>query len=309
MFGARRPPPKAPPGASPAAAARPATGNNTTLAVPRGPTTGPSSPLSSVPSSSPRAPAITTTAPGSATTTTTTKRPVPTVRTAVVTRTVVQRVVQPARAPAKPQVRTLNAYKRPADAPPLAGAPAAKRAVNSAGSAENGKSPAGGSSRSRKGSDSSVPGSTGGTAARRRASDPSSDLDPLTPSEEEGEDDDSDLSSVDEDYFSKTLAKEEGAPVCARDVAATGEGSTEGKSGESLVLENRAAYKEREPLLAFPPFLRSGGAGANELNPAVVHPTPDFLDPRNPEGPTSAWAGSDVPTIELEYPGVGVKER
>ncbi|GAA5921914.1 hypothetical protein JCM3775_003412 [Rhodotorula graminis] len=277
MFGSRRPAPKAP-GASPTTARPPHASGTTTLAVPVN-SVAPSSPLSSLPPTSPRSPAITTTA---ATTSTAPKRPVATV-TRTVVRTVVKRAAPPT-AETKP-ARTLNAYKRPADAPPLAAAPAAKRAVKggSGGAASNGAS-----ARSRKGrakvessSDEDdcdgAPRSSrkGGMSAGRRPQPPSSDLDPLTPSEAS----ESDLSSVDEDYFSKTLAKEEGAPVCARDVAAKGEGSTDGKSGESLVLENRMAYKDH------------------------------FIDPHNPERPTSAWAGSDVPTVELEYPGEGVRER
>ncbi|BGP50254.1 Nucleosomal histone H3-Lys79 methylase [Rhodotorula kratochvilovae] len=279
MFANRRPPPR-PQGASSAPAKPPpATGN--TLAVPRA-VPSPSSPLSSLPSSSspptasPRSLHRAKPAPAAQTL----KRTAVQVRTTTVVRTVQRVVPAPAAAAPhnKPLARTLNAYKRPADAPPLPGAPANKRATatkegsragsESAGSRGKGK----GRASTTASSDDDVP-----PRRRRKAAPPSSDLDPLTPSEEE--DAESELSSVDEDYFAKKLEKEEGAPVCVRDVAAQGDGPTDGKSGESLVLENRAAYKEH------------------------------FLDPQNPERPTRDWAGSDIPTIELEYPGVGVKER
>jgi len=246
MFGSRRPAPKAP-GASPTTARPPHASGTSTLAVPAS-AVAPSSPLSSLPPTSPRSPAISATT-TTTTTTTAVKKPVATVtRTITVARTLVKRAPPPP-ADTKPVARTHNAYKRPADAPPLAAAPAAKRAVK--GGANGAASNGGG----RKGrvkiepssdDDDAAPRSArkGAGSAGRRPQPPSSDLDPLTPSEAS----ESDLSSVDEDYFSKTLAKEEGAPVCARDVAAKGEGSTEGKSGESLVLENRTAYKDRASL-------------------------------------------------------------
>ncbi|GAA6007285.1 histone methyltransferase DOT1 [Rhodotorula paludigena] len=300
MFANRRPAPKQA-GAS-AGSARPATATQTTtstvqqqprpatLAVPAR-TTAPSSPLSSLAASSspparPVHPARTA--------------PPPTVKRAgavPVLKTVVKTVTKVAVAPApvrpfgaavpgqqqhQPQPRTLNAYKRPADAPPLK-EPAAKRAVDERENGKKGKKNGGGSAApsSKRGASSSDDAS-GSSKSRRAAKEGpaplSSDLDPLTPSEAE-DDDESDLSSVDEDYFAKTLTREDGAPVCDRDVRARGEGPTDGKSGESLVLENLGAYREH------------------------------FVDPQNPEGPTAAWAGADIPVVELEYPADGVRER
>ncbi|GAA5828708.1 hypothetical protein JCM3770_003499 [Rhodotorula araucariae] len=264
MFANRRPPPKAA-APSPVPASKPAPAPNT-LAVPRA-VPSPSSPLSSVPSSSsPPTASPRALHPAKAAPPPTVKRTTVQVRTTTVVRTVQRVVPAAAAAHTKPVARTLNAYKRPADAPPLPGAPAPKRAVSRTGSGKGRRS-------------TTASGAEDAATLRRRPkpAPSSSELDPLTPSEDE--DDESELSSVDEDYFAKTLTKEEGAPVCARDVAAKGDGDTDGKSGESLVLENRAAYKEH------------------------------FLDPQNPERPTHDWAGSEIPTIELEYPGLGVKER
>lgn len=267
MFANRRPAPKQA-GAS-AGTGRPATVTQTTtttvqqqqprpatLAVPAR-TTAPSSPLSSLAASSspparPLHPARTA--------------PPPTVKRAgavPVLKTVVKTVTKVAVAPApvrpfgaaavgqqqQQQPRTLNAYKRPADAPPLK-EPAAKRAVDERENGKKGKKNGGRSASaaaSKRGASSSDDAS-GSSKSRRAAKEGpaplSSDLDPLTPSEAEDEDE-SDLSSVDEDYFAKTLTREDGAPVCDRDVRARGEGPTDGKSGESLVLENLGAYRER----------------------------------------------------------------
>lgn len=35
----------------------------------------------------------------------------------------------------------------------------------------------------------------------------------------------------------------------------------------------------------------------------------DFVDPSDPLRPTKEWAGEDVPTVVLEYPGIKASER
>ncbi|GAA6012231.1 hypothetical protein JCM10207_002771 [Rhodosporidiobolus poonsookiae] len=267
MFaGSRRAPPKAP-GSAQKSATTTVTTTTTVQRAPVAVTSRPpavSSPLSSVASlSSPPTPA---------------KRPGVKIQTKTVT------VVKKVAAPVAPVHRTVNALKRPLPPPKKEEEPPAKRSSKgAAGKAKNGRAKA----RVVSDSDSSECESSkankkkkrtnGAAASRKRAQQASSDLDPLTPSEEE--DDGSDLSSVDEDYFARSLKKDEGAAVCVRDVAATVEGPMDAMSAEMLVLGNRTAYVEY------------------------------FLDPSNPERPTSEWAGSDLPSVELEFPAVGATER
>ncbi|GAA5882312.1 hypothetical protein JCM3774_005505 [Rhodotorula dairenensis] len=196
------------------------------------------------------------------TTTTTTKR------AAAITTTTTKKLIKRTPAPTEPpqsRPRSVNKYVPPPAPPPPAPAPApapghqdrrpTKRARPSPLSRRSSSSPA---------------------AAVVAAAEPSSDLDPLTPSESES---DSDLSSADEDYSSRTIRREDGAPVAVRNVAAAGSSSpaTGGPvtSAESLVLQNPNAYR------------------------------PYFIDPTDPQKPASDWAGSDIPSVELQYPGQG----
>ncbi|GAA5865247.1 hypothetical protein JCM8547_008329 [Rhodosporidiobolus lusitaniae] len=205
-------------------------------------------------------------------------------------------------------VRTLNALKRPIPPPSAKDeVPAAKRASSKAaagkskaragavsGSEDESSSedekrskkrrkapPPAAKEKKKKPAQSSRPSSTG-SSSTLAANGPSSDLDPLTTSEEEEEEEeeeDSELSSADEDYFGLSPKKAEGAAVCDRPVAATGEGPMDGFSAERLVMENRKAYVEY------------------------------FHDPSDPNNPTVAWAGNEVPVVELEFPAKGATER
>ncbi|GAA5960357.1 hypothetical protein JCM8115_001153 [Rhodotorula mucilaginosa] len=137
---------------------------------------------------------------------------------------------------------------------------------------------------------------TGGVSSsrRRRAGEPtttiSSDLDPLTPSEEE-QDSDSDLSSADEDYSSRTIKREDGAPVAVRSVAAP---------AATWVADEAAKIRTT----------KGGGAGGITSAESLVLQNPTgyrtyFVDPSDPQRPASEWAGGEIPVVELQYPGEG----
>ncbi|GAA5981024.1 hypothetical protein JCM11641_001433 [Rhodosporidiobolus odoratus] len=265
MFGAsRRAPPK--PAGSPAAAqAKSNTLIKPAIVQPRFTTRPPvSSPLSSVPStSSPPSPAKS-------------------LRT-IVTTTILKKTVVSAQK-AAPAKRTYNAAKLPekrAEAVSAGNDKGKQRAAESDsddGSSSGDDWPARKKARpSSKTSKSSKSASRRSVPSKVKSKAYSSELDPLTPSE--AEDGESDLSSVDEDYFAHIATKVDGAAVTPRDVAAVGKGAMDGKSSESLVLENRRAY---------------------------VH---YFSDPSNPQRLPIDWAGSEIPAVELEYPAAGAKER
>ncbi|GAA6043304.1 hypothetical protein JCM8097_001174 [Rhodosporidiobolus ruineniae] len=195
--------------------------------------------------------------------------------------TVVQRSVAPPTSP-----RTVNALKRPLAVPAKKekegegkkGGKKGKgkgRAVSDSEEEEDDSRP-----KKKKRTPPTVKRASSSSSTRRAAASASSELDPLTPSSnDEDDDEDSGLSSPDEDYFAKTPKKADGAPVSERDVRATGEGEMDAKSAESLVLENKKAYVDY------------------------------FCDPSDPQRPATAWAGSEVPTVELEYPADGATER
>ncbi|BGP01971.1 Histone-lysine N-methyltransferase, H3 lysine-79 specific [Rhodotorula toruloides ATCC 204091] len=113
-----------------------------------------------------------------------------------------------------------------------------------------------------------------------RSSSPLSSLPSTSSDEEETE---SELSSVDEDYFARTLKREDGGAIAVRDPSAKAlpEGAIAelGRSGEWLVVNNRGAYRDY------------------------------FVDLTDPGRPVTEWAGSEIPTVELELPGDGAKER
>ncbi|GAA5899846.1 hypothetical protein JCM6882_005449 [Rhodosporidiobolus microsporus] len=204
------------------------------------------------------------------------KRGITTIKTTVHVETKVQK---------PPPPPTLNALKRPPPPPPKEQPPAKrsskdakkkKRAVASSsdvGSSSEDEKPL---KKARRPTTTKKPKSaragTQRSSSTMRAS--SSDLDPVTPSG----DDESELSSPDEDYFAQTPKKAEGAPVVERAVAAQGEGLMDGRTGESLVLDNPTAYVEY------------------------------FIDPDQGR-PTAEWAGSAIPSVELEFPAVGASER
>ncbi|GEM10643.1 histone-lysine N-methyltransferase, H3 lysine-79 specific [Rhodotorula toruloides] len=111
----------------------------------------------------------------------------------------------------------------------------------------------------------------------------SSPLSSLPSTSSDGEETESELSSVDEDYFARTLKREEGGAIAVRDPSAkplpAGEVAELGRSGEWLVLNNRGAYRDY------------------------------FVDLTDPERLVRNWAGSEIPSVELELPGDGAKER
>ncbi|ORY54593.1 histone methylation protein DOT1-domain-containing protein [Leucosporidium creatinivorum] len=73
--------------------------------------------------------------------------------------------------------------------------------------------------------------------------------------------------------------RKEVTPCVERNVAATLDGKVECITGESLVMDSRKAYVDW------------------------------FVDLSAPKKPASEWAGSEIPTIDLEYPGKDAKER
>ncbi|GAA5837410.1 hypothetical protein JCM11251_002102 [Rhodosporidiobolus azoricus] len=276
----RRPPPK-PAGGAPGSAQKSTivSVTTTTTAIQRPsatliarphPPSAASSPLSSAQSLPPTPPAV---------------RPTPRIAVAKTTITVTKKVEPPA------PPRTLNALKRTIPPLPPKEQPPAKRAsqegkkkkkiaVSSSGeSSSEDERPLKKKKKTSRPSTAKKPRSarTGSQRSSSTLVASSSDLDPVTPSGGEDDDDDSELSSPDEDYFA-TPKKAEGAPVVERAVAATGEGSIDGKTGESLVLDNRGAYVEY------------------------------FHDPEK-QRQTTEWAGADIPAVELEFPAVGATER
>ncbi|BGP18455.1 hypothetical protein JCM10213_003188 [Rhodosporidiobolus nylandii] len=266
---ARRPAPKAASGGSPAKPTATAPTAPQRFA-PRPAPVAVSSPLSSL-ASSPPSPA----------------QPLPPKPRIVTTTVVKTKTVVKKQEPDRPVKRTYNAAKLPEKDPPAAkrasGKGKARASSDEDSEAEEKRRPAKKKARPSSSSSSKpkakrAPSSQKMAAQRSSSStaraSASSDL--SSPSESDGE---SDLSSVDEDYFAHVTKREEGAAVAVRDVAAQGEGPMDVRSGESLVLSTPGVY------------------------------VPYFYDPADPDRTTKDWAGSEVFTIELEYPAVGGKER
>lgn len=293
-----------------ATAARPATSSSTRLTPVAG-TPHTTKPTLSGPSSSSSSPLKRPSTPSFITTTTTT----------------VRKVVQPkspfrapAPQPADGRPRSVNKYRPPTPPPAPPAEPKSKaKSANGGANGRKGKKSAPAGSRSassdhqgesprpkKRFRPSPPAASTSGT--NKRGSEISSDLDPLTPSEEEGPESESELSSADEDYSSRSLKRQDGAPVAVRDPSARptapGKGPPRVTSAESLVLQNPSAYRPcASPCPARP--LRSLPCAAI-LTPGLGI---DFIDPSDPARPASEWAGSEIPTVELEYPGEDGRER
>jgi hypothetical protein len=87
--------------------------------------------------------------------------------------------------------------------------------------------------------------------------------------------------------------------VVERDVGATEDGNVECVTGEQLVLQNRAAYIECECCL--------DALGRVELMLGRV--CAGFVDLSDMSRPAIEWAGTEIPTIVLEYPGTSATER
>lgn len=87
--------------------------------------------------------------------------------------------------------------------------------------------------------------------------------------------------------------------VVERDVGATEDGNVECVTGEQLVLQNRAAYIECECCL--------DALGRVELMLGRV--CAGFVDLSDMSRPAIEWAGTEIPTVVLEYPGTSATER
>lgn len=114
-------------------------------------------------------------------------------------------------------------------------------------------------------------------------------------SEEEEEEEESE--SEEESEEEVRVKKVEVSGVVERDVSATEDGRVSCISGEQLVLNNRSAYVDCKAFRAL------------EMGLELMRVAADFEDPLDPARPASEWAGSEVPFVELEYPGIGATEK